>query len=267
MVCYRHPDREAYVSCQRCGRFICPQCQVESSVGFLCPDCAGGTQRQVTKRRLATTGGLSVTNILIAINVLLWIPEIAGQSQSWWVDYMSNMVLMPANVPFAPWTLITSGFAHDWSSPLHLLVNMYSLYIFGQEVERLLGRWRYIALYLIAVFAGGVSVLLLGNPTSTTVGASGAIFGLMAAYAVFLRTLGQPSGQMLGLIAFNLIFGFFNSGISWQGHVGGLIGGALVAWIYSKTRSAEHQAFQKFALVATVILLGLLAATGIAQLN
>lgn len=268
MVCYRHTDREAYVSCQRCGRYICPQCQVESSVGFLCPDCAGGTQRKLTNQRLRVAhGGNVVTMALIAINVLLWLPEMFGQSQSWWVDYMTNMVLMPANVPLAPWTLVTSGFAHDWSSPLHLAVNMYSLYIFGQAVEPLLGRSRFIALYMISLLAGGVSVIWLGNATSSTVGASGAIFGLMAAYAVFLRKLGQPSGQMLGLIAFNLLFGFMSTGISWQGHVGGMVGGAAVAWIYSQTRRADQQAIQKLALVAVVGLLVVLSIVRIGQLS
>lgn len=208
-----------------------------------------------------------MTTALIAINVVVWLAEMLGKSSTWWVDFMSNMVLMPANVPFAPWTLITSGFAHDWTSPLHLALNMYSLYIFGQAVEPLLGRWRYLSLYMVSLLAGGVSVLWLGGLTSQTVGASGAIFGLMAAYAVFLRSLGQPSGQMLGLIAFNLIFGFMNSGISWQGHVGGLLGGALVAWIYGQTRKVEQQSVQKLALAATVAVLIVLSFVRITQLS
>ncbi|MFM6963565.1 MAG: rhomboid family intramembrane serine protease [Micrococcales bacterium] len=222
----------------------------------------------MTSQRLrAGRGATSVTTALIAINVVVWLAEMLGKSSTWWVDFMSNMVLMPANVPFAPWTLITSGFAHDWTSPLHLALNMYSLYIFGQAVEPLLGRWRYLSLYMVSLLAGGVSVLWLGGLTSQTVGASGAIFGLMAAYAVFLRSLGQPSGQMLGLIAFNLIFGFMNSGISWQGHVGGLLGGALVAWIYGQTRKVEQQSVQKLALAATVAVLIVLSFVRITQLS
>jgi len=256
MVCYRHPDREAAVRCQRCERFICPQCQVEASVGFLCPECAGGTQRQVTQQRVrASRGSTSITTLLIAINVLVWVPEYFAKSASWWVGYMSQIVLMPANVPNAPWTLVTSGFAHDWNSPLHLAVNMYSLFIFGQAVEPLLGRARYLSLYMISLLAGGVGVMWLGAATGQTVGASGAIFGLMGAYAVFLRTLGQPSGQMLGLIAFNLVFGFFTSGISWEGHIGGLVGGGIVAWIYAQTRKPQQQSLQVIALVGVTVLL------------
>jgi membrane associated rhomboid family serine protease len=212
-------------------------------------------------------GGSSVTNTLIAVNVLLWLPEFFGKGAAWWLSYMSQMVLMPVNVQHAPWTIITSGFAHDWTSPLHLAVNMYSLYIFGQAVEPLLGRWRYIALYSVALLAGAIGVLWLGDPTGQTVGASGAIFGLMGAYAVFLRTLGQPSGQMMGLIAFNLVFGFLASGISWEGHLGGLAGGVLVAWLYSQTRKADQQGLQKLGLFAITLLLIVLTVIRVSQLG
>ena len=268
MVCYRHPDREAAVRCQRCERFICPECQVEASVGFQCPDCAGGTQRQLTKQRLQLRrGSTPVTTTLIAINLLVWLPEFFAKGMPWWISYMSQIVLMPANVNHAPWTLITSGFAHDWSSPLHLAVNMYSLYIFGQAVEPLLGRARYLALYGIALFAGAAGVLWLGAPTGQTVGASGAIFGLMGAYAIFLRTLGQPSGQMMGLIAFNLLFGFISTGISWEGHLGGLVCGVTVAWLYSQTRKPEQQGLQKIGLISIALLLIVLCVMRLSQLG
>jgi membrane associated rhomboid family serine protease len=194
---------------------------------------------------------------LIVINVLMFGVEWLGsQTQaSWWPDFAQNIVLMPVSVIAEPWTLFTSGFAHDWSSPLHLAVNMYSLYIFGQGVEPLLGKGRYLALYMLSLFAGALGVLWLGDPTGITVGASGAIFGLMGAYLIFLRSLGQPSGQMFFLIAINLAFGFFSSGISWEGHVGGLIGGITVAAIYSQTRRPQDQNMQKVALAALSILM------------
>lgn len=174
---------------------------------------------------------------------------------------------MPKLVAVEPWTLITSGFTHDWTSPLHLLVNMYSLYIFGQAVEPLLGKSRFIALYMISLFAGAVGVLWLAVPNGITVGASGAIFGLMGAYLIFLKALGQPSGQMLGLIAINLAFGFFASGISWEGHVGGLIGGIVVASIYARTRKPSEQGLQIFGLVAIVAILVVAAVVRITQLG
>jgi membrane associated rhomboid family serine protease len=130
---------------------------------------------------------------------------------------------------------------------------MYSLYIFGQVLEPMLGRARFAALYLISLFGGSVGVLWLASPDSWVVGASGAIFGLMAAYFVILRTIGQNSGQMLGLIAINLVFGFFSSGVSWQGHVGGLITGGVVALVLANTRMISQQAAQRLGLVSVVI--------------
>jgi membrane associated rhomboid family serine protease len=108
-------------------------------------------------------------------------------------------------------------------------------------------------LYLISLFGGSVGVLWLASPDSWVVGASGAIFGLMAAYFVILRTIGQNSGQMLGLIAINLVFGFFSSGVSWQGHVGGLITGGVVALVLANTRMISQQAAQRLGLVSVVI--------------
>jgi membrane associated rhomboid family serine protease len=130
---------------------------------------------------------------------------------------------------------------------------MYSLYIFGQVLEPMLGRARFAALYLISILGGSVGVLLLANPDSWVVGASGAIFGLMAAYFVILRSIGANSGQMLGLIAINLVFGFFSSGISWEGHVGGLVTGGIVALVLANTRLLSQQAAQRLGLVSVVI--------------
>ena len=149
--------------------------------------------------------------------------------------------------------MITAGFVHDPNNFLHVLLNMYSLYIFGQVLEPMIGRARFAALYFISIFGGSVGVLWLASPDSWVVGASGAIFGLMAAYFVILRSVGANSGQMLGLIAINLVFGFFASGVSWQGHVGGLITGGIVALVLANTRMLSQQAAQRLGLVSVVI--------------
>lgn len=266
MTCYRHPDREAYVRCQRCERFICPACQVEASVGFLCPDDAGGTPQQVNRQRSRMMRGArpQATIALIVINVFFWLLEISPFGQT----VQAYLQLLPAAVPIAPWQLITGAFLHDPSSPLHLLFNMYSLYIFGQVLEGLLGRWRFVALYMISLFAGSIAVLWFGEAMIPTVGASGAIYGLMGAYFVVLRSLGQNSGQLLGLIAINLVFTFINiNSISWQAHVGGLIGGAAVAAIFAKTRSSNQNGVQKLALIIVVAVLVLFAVLRIPQLS
>jgi membrane associated rhomboid family serine protease len=151
--------------------------------------------------------------------------------------------------------MLTAAFLHDWSSPLHLLFNMYTLYIFAQVLEPMLGKVRFFALYLIAAFGGSVAVLVFGDPASTVVGASGAIFGLMGAYFILLRAIGERSGQLMGLIAINLVFSFLNPGISWQAHIGGLVVGGIVAAIYAGTRKVEQKGMQIAGLVGLVAVL------------
>ena len=237
MTCYRHPDREAYVRCQRCERFICPECQVEASVGFLCPDDAGGTVTQLNRRRtraarVRQTGPRPVITItLIGINVAFWLLQIMPGS------YVTDLLAyVPQITAVQPWRMITAGFVHDPSNILHVLLNMYSLYIFGQVLEPVLGKMRFLWLYLASIVGGSIAVLLFSDPLSVTVGASGGIFGLMASYFVVMRAIGRNSSQIMGLIAINLVFSFLMPGISWQGHLGGLIVGAIVTYAYTKVR-------------------------------
>jgi membrane associated rhomboid family serine protease len=225
----------------------------------LCPDDAGGTVTQINRRRtraarVRQSGPRpAITITLIGINVALWLLQIMPGS------FVTNLfAYVPQLTAIQPWRMITAGFLHDPSNVLHVLLNMYSLYIFGQALEPMLGRGRFLALYLLSLFGGSVGVLWLASPDSWVVGASGAIFGLMAAYFVVLRTLGQNSSQMLTLIAINLVFGFFSSGVSWQGHVGGLVTGGVVALILANTRQLSQQAAQRLGLVSVAVLLVLL---------
>mgnify|MGYP000019229548 FL=1 len=229
---------------------------MESSVGFLCPDDAGGTPRQVNRQRVRATrlSAPRLTLALIVINVIFWLLEISPFG-----DYViSYLAYKPVFTVVAPWQMISDAFLHDWSSPLHLLFNMYTLYIFGQVLEPMLGKARFLALYLIAAFGGSVAVLLFGDPASTVVGASGAIFGMMGAYFILLRAIGQSSAQLMGLIAINLVFSFLNPGISWQAHIGGLVVGGVVAAIYATTRKAEQKGMQITGLAILIaVLVGL----------
>jgi membrane associated rhomboid family serine protease len=143
---------------------------------------------------------------------------------------------------------------------------MYSLWIFGRELEVVLGRGRYLALYMLAAFGGSVSVLLLA-PDTYVVGASGAIFGLMGAYFVVIRAIGGRSGQLLGLIAINLMSGFIVPGVSWQGHVGGLATGAVVAWVYAKTRNDTDSGKRKRYVLLILIALIAITVVGVARLG
>ena len=149
--------------------------------------------------------------------------------------------------------MITAGFAHSTSNPLHLLLNMYSLYIFGSVLEPALGRARYISVYLLSIFGGSVAVMYLNTPDSWVLGASGGIFGLMAAYFVVLRTLGTNAGSMLGLIGINLVFGFFVQGVSWQAHLGGLLAGGALTSVYASTRGRNQKTAQLVGSIAVVL--------------
>lgn len=234
---------------------ICPECQVESAVGFLCPDDAGGTPKQLSRQRSKLRLGERprLTVSLIALNVLVWFIQLSPVGQTVEIYFAYT----PLATTIAPWQMLTAAFLHG--SWLHLLFNMYTLYIFGQVIEPMLGRARFLALYLIAGFGGSVAVLLFSNPSSSVVGASGAIYGLMGAYFVLLRAIGERSGQLTGLIAINLIFSFISPGISWQAHIGGLVVGAAVAAVYAGTRKPEQKTLQTVGLAFLVV--GLLALT------
>lgn len=257
MVCYRHPDREAYVRCQRCERLICPDCQVESAVGFLCIEDAG-KQPPRNRGRIAATfdGRPLVTQVLLVVTVAIYALQIL--SGGWLTNLLA---FQPAAGILEPWRFITTGFVHSDSllsnptSVLHLVLNMYTLYIFGQALEPMLGRWRFLALYLISILGGSIAVMWLSSPVQVVVGASGGAFGLMAAYLVVLRSIGANSNSMVGVIAINLVFSFISPSISWEAHVGGLALGALVALLYSKTRDLQRQKLQVLGLAGIVLAL------------
>ena len=250
-VCYRHPNNEAYVRCQRCERLICPQCQVEAPVGFLCPEDAGNTvsaaaagvansaayTARTAGRRLARSNN-PVTWALIIINAAVWGLQLLVPG------FTEMLFLSPGYTTFAPWRIVTSAFAHDQSNPLHILLNMYSLFILGSALEPMLGKSRFLALYVLSLLFGSLGFIAIGDFTSSVVGASGAIFGLMGAYFVILRTYGARLGQIGSIIAINLVFGFLIPGVAWEAHLGGLVGGALVAFIYAKTRRPQQRAIQ-----------------------
>ena len=239
MYCYRHPDRETGVSCSECGRGICPDCMVFAPVGIRCPDHAGrtqGTARVSTGvRRAAYEGtGALVTKILIALNVLVFLANLAqGSSFSQTSGSLFEKGALFIRVPFYPggladgewWRLLTAAFLHG--SIIHLGFNMFVLWFIGAPVEQAIGRGRFLALYIVSGLAGSAGALLF-DPYAVTVGASGAIFGILGAALVleWQRNL-VLGGQALGLIVVNLVLTFAIPNISIGGHLGGLAGGAL----------------------------------------
>lgn len=265
--CYRHPDRQSFVLCQRCGRTICGECQTPAPVGVICPECmreqratAPRTKPAVlTRARAAAERGApvvtySIIGVTLAVFVLQLIPGLAVTDRLAYAGVYS----LPFN--FEPWRMMTALFVHSTQLLFHVALNMYTLWIFGQLLEGLLGRWRFLALYLISGLAGSVAVLWLTDPRTGVVGASGAIFGLMGAFLVIQRRLGGSATQLLVLVGINLVIGFvpgFN--ISWQAHLGGLIGGALVGLIFVETRKRDQQGLQIGLLVALVAVLVVLS--------
>lgn len=248
-VCPRHPDRAAYVTCQRCGRPTCPQCQRAAAVGIHCVDCAQQAARSRPTVRTSLGGRASsgspmlVTWWLIGANTVVyalqWLARAAGLSLAQLFAYA------PALTTSEPWRMLTSGFLHSMSSPLHLLLNMYMLYVFGRMLEPALGRGRFLVLFVLSVLGGSLGVLVLAQPLGYVLGASGGVFGLFGALFVLQRHLGQSITPIAVLIGVNVVFGFVVPGIAWQAHLGGLVTGALVASAYTlaarRRRGARRQ--------------------------
>lgn len=225
-VCPRHPDRTSYVSCQRCERPTCPECQRPAAVGIQCVDCVkeqARTVRQPTSRFGAPVRGGRplVTMTLIAICVVVYL----GQR----VDDRVTIELMfvPDWAAQEPWRFLTAAFAHSPSGFMHIAFNMFALWITGQYLEPLLGRLKFLALFLISAIGGSVGVLLMSE--TPTVGASGAVFGLFAAVLVLNRHLGRETGSIVAVLGINAVLGFVLPNIAWQAHLGGAITGTLLA--------------------------------------
>jgi membrane associated rhomboid family serine protease len=244
-TCYRHPSRETGVSCSNCGRPICPDCMTTTPVGMRCPECA--SQRTKVVRMREMTNRPQVTVALIAINVIVFLTEGSfnvGNGAASGSIYDKGALLGSGlervstgqgfeyvGVAYGQWwRIVTGGFLH--ANFLHIAFNMYLLYLLGQMLEPSLGRLKFSLVYFVSLLMGSLLVLIV-SPHSPTVGASGAVFGLMGAAAVEMRARQIPIMQSgIGvLILINLAFSFAVPGISWGGHIGGLIGGALVMFL------------------------------------
>jgi membrane associated rhomboid family serine protease len=242
LSCYRHPDRPTAVSCTRCGRPGCPECMRSAAVGQQCVDCVQAAASSVPPARTAAGGLLRegaplVTYALMAINIAVYILQIASSTLQY------RLSLFPVAVAGGQYyRLLTSAFMHY--GIIHILFNMYALYILGPPLERHLGRMRFLALYLLSALGGSVMVYLFSGLNAATAGASGAIFGLFGATLVAARRLRLDVRSLVVLIVINLVITFTVPGISWQGHVGGLITGSLVAAAYLYAPRAQRNLIQ-----------------------
>ncbi|MEU6412598.1 rhomboid family intramembrane serine protease [Microbispora sp. NPDC046933] len=264
-TCYRHPERETYVRCQRCERPICPDCMREAAVGHQCPECVRDGSREVRQAR-ATFGGAAVavprvTWTLLILNVLAYAAEVLRPD-----EVVQRFAMSSAWVYLGEWwRLITSAFLHaPPPSFWHILFNMWALYALGPELERRLGSGRFAALYLLSALGGSVAIYLFGT---WAVGASGAIYGLFGALFVVARRLGYDARGALWLIGINVVLTFVVPGISWQGHLGGLVTGTIVAagFAYAppRNRTLVQAGVAAAVLVALVLLLTMLPPYGL----
>ena len=257
-TCYRHPDRQTYVRCARCNRFICPECMYSASVGHQCPECVGAAAAAV--RPVTTSLGARpprsavpvVTYGLIGLNVLMFVLQSASN------DLERALVLWPPAIADGElYRLLTSAFLHYGIT--HILFNMWALYVVGAPLEMALGRLRFSALYLLSALGGSVLVYLLSDLNSATAGASGAVFGLFGAMFVVGRKLNMDVRGVLFIIGLNLAFTFViplisSQNISWQGHIGGLVTGAAVAAAYAYAPRQQRNLVQAAATVAVLVL-------------
>jgi membrane associated rhomboid family serine protease len=261
-TCYRHPDRQTYVRCTRCGRYICPECMRSAAVGHQCPDCVGHSAHTVPQARTRFGGRQQrsttpvLTYALIAINVLMFALQTASPD-------LERLLVMwaPAVAGGDYYRLVTSAFLHYGA--MHLLFNMWALYVVGPPLEAWLGRLRYGALYALSALGGSVLVYLLSPMNAATAGASGAVFGLFGAMFVVARRLSFDIRGIAAVIIINLVFTFFfplisSQQISWQGHIGGLVTGSAVAAVYAYAPRDRRALVQGGVAVAVVVLLAVL---------
>ncbi|MFJ9925313.1 Membrane associated serine protease, rhomboid family [Streptomyces misionensis] len=271
-TCFRHPQVESYVRCTRCDRHICPSCMREAAVGHQCVECVKEGARSVRQARTvfgAPVGTVPlVTYVLIGLNVVAYLVELARPE----FEYRFAMLgaspagYVPEGVAHGEWyRLLTGAFLHMTPGEgtfgiTHILLNMVALWNVGRVVETQLGRIRYTALYLLSALGGSVLELLL-DPGSYSVGASGAIFGLGAAYWVMGRRLGQDMRAVNRSMAGLLLWLVISAGLtSWQGHLGGLLAGGVVTLAFAYApRDARRTVVQAGVCVALTALLLVLA--------
>lgn len=254
-VCYRHPHKETYVRCARCDRPICPDCMNQASVGWQCPDCVREGQKTIRRPRTALGGAIggsgTVTKTLVGINVLVFLAGLLWVGSAGLGSLLTGgntplhlygaLISVPVQVQQGGeifivggvasgdyYRFLTSMFLHY--GVIHLLFNMYVLWVIGQYLERELGAVRYLGLYLVSGLGGGVLTYLLAAPNSASAGASGCIFGLFGAMVVVNRKLGRDMSGIYVVLGLNLVITFMVPNISWTGHVGGLVTGLALGF-------------------------------------
>ncbi|MFD2765914.1 rhomboid family intramembrane serine protease [Micromonospora eburnea] len=281
-TCYRHPRRETLLRCTRCDRHICPDCMREAPVGHRCPDCVREDNRTVRQAR-TVFGGRPVsrplvTYLLIGLIVLVYLAELAQPAvmdrfdglgtglvddagQRYVDDGGTYLGYEPIGIAHGEWyRLITSAFLHLLPTQgtfgiLHIVFNLYWLWLLGRVVEERLGHLRYLTVYLLAAFGGSVLAFLI-SPQQAVVGASGAVYGLAGCYVVLTRRLHHhPIDRNRVLIPFLLWMVLSAGWTSWEGHLGGLLTGGAVAVAMAYAPAKRRTLVQAAVAVGLAVLL------------
>ncbi|APF40983.1 rhomboid family intramembrane serine protease [Neomicrococcus aestuarii] len=251
-VCPRHPDRVSYVRCQRCGRPTCGECQRPAAVGIQCVDCVAEAQRAMPTQRTAL-GGKVRAGVPLVTYAIIGATALAFLLQFILPSFDTSLLYAGILTGSEPWRMLTSALLHSQSMIFHILFNMYLLYAIGGMLEPLLGRARFLALYVLSAIGGSVAVLWLEDPRVAVIGASGAVFGLFGALLVIMRQRRVNYTGILITVAINLVLGFipgFN--ISWQAHVGGLLVGLALGAVFAYAPAGPRRATIQWAGVAVV---------------
>jgi len=267
-TCYRHPDRITGLSCTSCGKPICVECSHDASVGQKCPECAApqGRARVVNARQSFgrpsfQTAPVSFT--IIGITAAIFVMGLLSTDAHEWffrTFAQANFLVASGDI----WRIFSAALLHG--GMMHILFNMYALYLFGPRLEHQVGSSAFAALYVATAGTGGMVSYMFGDIGQISIGASGAIFGLLGAWMfVAWKMRHTPGGRsmfnQLGvLLAINLALPLFVGGIDWRAHLGGLAGGILIAWLWSllavgrpNARSIRTVVAMTVAVVAAVI--------------
>ncbi len=281
-VCYRHPSQETRVHCTRCGRPICPDCMIPAPVGYQCPECVERARREFRRGsgRALRAGGVTATKVLLVAILAGFVLEVLSGGPNAMLEGPSGARLLDLGALYPPaiavlgqyWRLFTTMFLH--AGLLHIGFNAYALWLFGQVVEGVFGRTRFILIFFVSGFLASVASYAFGPPGAVGVGASGAIFGVFGAFVAYnyrRRHLALAAANLrwaTTLIMLNVFLAFAFRGIDWRAHVGGVIAGAATGFIAEGFGPPRQRALVRILGFAAMIALGIgLAAWRTAELR
>lgn len=253
-ACYKHPDRQTGIACQRCGRPICGECMHPASVGFQCPRCVGAGRASVREprtrfgARMTADGGSATKAVMVALAVVYVTNLVSrGFVVSWLI--MWN----PSVAGGELWRLLTSGLVSG--SLLGLVMNLLVLWLAGRAIESEVGPARFLAIYFAGTLGGSTLFFLLGPADGATLGAASAVVGLLAANAIGKRKSGEDVrgdvGLFVVLVLYSLVVGFASFG--WLTMIGGILVGALAGVVLAYAPRSNRTAAQVVGLLAVVL--------------